>query len=82
LGIDPRINDLRSNSQAGTGTGATTPDIIDRPEGEIPEGEEEAEEPEGKKNAGKFLYLYTKVFLTGSEAGGEADEPVEEEQRS
>jgi hypothetical protein len=50
MGIDPRLNDLRATSQTGTGTGATTPDI-DRPEGENPDGEDEAEEPEGKLKA-------------------------------
>ena len=48
MGIDPRHSDIRAPSQAGTGTGATTPDI-DRGDAENPDGEDEVEEPEGKK---------------------------------
>ena len=51
MGIDPRVADLRSTSQ--TGTGATTPDIDRSEGGDIPEGAEgeEGEEAEGKELA-------------------------------
>lgn len=57
MGIDPRIVDLRSTSQTGTGT--TTPDI-DRGDGEAAEGgegEEEGEEAEGSLEYRQVLVL-------------------------
>jgi dynein intermediate chain 1, axonemal len=56
MGIDPRKPDLRpsSNAGTGTGTGSTTPDV-EREGDETPDGDEEAEEPEGKHST--FLLL-------------------------
>lgn len=56
MGIDPRHSDIRAPSQAGTGTGATTPDI-DRGDAENPDGEDEVEEPEGKKFKTDYNFL-------------------------
>jgi dynein intermediate chain 1, axonemal len=65
MGIDPRLADLRPISVAGSGTGATTPDLEGAETTENPETEgDEAEEP-GE----------------GSEVGVEPDEPGEEEQK-
>lgn len=48
MGIDPRVVDIRASSVAGTGTGATTPDLERADQEGSPDGEaEEAEEPEG-----------------------------------